>query len=80
MKPLNTRRVFRLTSGAVIFAITVAGCEQKEGRVAVTGPVTGAPAGASDVISTPGGAASPATSRGTGETKSLGNEEAGETF
>jgi hypothetical protein len=77
---LTTWRVFGLASGAVIFAITVAGCEQKEGRVTAVRSATGAPAGAGDVISTPGGAASPATSPGTGEAKSVGKEQAGETF
>lgn len=80
MLPLNTWRAFGLASGAVIFAITVAGCEQKEGRITVAGPTTVAPAGAGDVISTPGGAASPATSPGTGEAKSVSKVEAGDTF
>ena len=80
---MNTRFAFWLASGAVIFVVTVAGCQKKEEPVpaantAPAAPAASAPSDAGAVASAPTeGDKGAGSSAGTGETKTSEDQEAG---
>lgn len=80
---MNTRFAFWLASGAVIFAVTVAGCQKKEEPVPganteLAVPVASAPSDAGAVVSAPtGGDKGAGSSAATGENKTSEKQEAG---
>jgi len=82
---LNTRFAFWLASGAVIFAVTVAGCQKKEEPVPAANtapavPAASAPSDARAVASAPtGGDKGADSSAATGETETPEKQEAGKT-
>lgn len=76
---MNKPFAFWLASGAVIFAMTVAGCEKRDQPVPLGRAPAAAPAETGGVASAPRGEASPAISA-TGEAKTTGRQESGEFF
>lgn len=77
---MNRRFAFGLASAAIIFVITLAGCDKKEEPVSrAPAPPAEVPAGTGDVASAPAGKTSPGMSAA-GEAKTTRKEESGEFF